>query len=138
MRYRILRFGFMLMLGPLIGTATAMEPATTEDGGEQSCQSSGCDVIANMLMGIGQPFYDALQLDFDMRSQGAPQGTTARRNVAATATTHHPDWVEPPTRVELSAEASNPPAPWLVTLDALMPAGRCLMPVGPGTFRTTC
>jgi hypothetical protein len=103
MRYRILRFGFMLMLGPLIGTATAMDP----DVGEQTCQSKSCDVIADILMGIGQPFYDALQSDMQRR----PQGTTARRNVAATA------HAEPPTRVVhwVSAEASNPPAPQLAT-----------------------
>jgi hypothetical protein len=70
-----------------------MDP--TEETGEQTCQSKNCDVIANILCGIGQPFYDALQIKIDMSSQGAPQGTTARRNVAATATAY----AEPPTRV---------------------------------------
>lgn len=108
MRYRVWAFGYLLPLGPLIGTATAMDPV-----GGQTCQSKNCDVIANILMGIGQPFYDALQIDM----QGAPQGTTARRNVAATAIAYHPDYAKPPTRVVhwVSAEASSPPAPQLAT-----------------------
>lgn len=73
MRYRVWAFGYLLPLGPLIGTAAAMDP-----DGEQTCQHR--DVIANLLCGIGQPFYDALQIKLDMTEQGArPHDETWRR-----------------------------------------------------------
>lgn len=101
MRYRLLASGFMLALGPLIGTTAAMEPS-----GEQDCKDNNCYVIADCLQALFTPFYEACQLDM----AGAPQGTTARRNVAATATAVL-QTAEPPTRVaapKALVEASKP------------------------------
>ena len=56
MRYRILAVG-ILSLGPLIGTATAMEP-TLASGAEDTNYA-----IANILEAIASPFVEACQID---------------------------------------------------------------------------
>lgn len=59
MRYRILAVG-ILSLGPLIGTATAMEPAAAS-GSEEDSQTF--TLFADLIEGIATPFVEACQID---------------------------------------------------------------------------
>lgn len=79
MRYRLLAFGFLLSLGPLIGTSTAQEPPLGSDSASPKSDDDSKDihVIADLVGSLFGSLHTACQIDMT--------GTTARRNVAATA-----------------------------------------------------
>jgi len=105
MRYRLLAFGFLLSLGPLIGTSTAQEPPWGSDSASPKSDDDSKDihVIADLVGSLFGSLHTACQIDMT--------GTTARRNVAATeakvlptvARAYHPEYVHPPTLASSAA-----------------------------------